>query len=212
MAGRLVIAHHLIWTGYGHWLPNDPRGGGSNTVGDPHIAALGEPHFGRKKEQPPGRVVREFYEQAKGILKFPLLEFGLEEIEMIGEAFAAVMQQQRYTCYACAIMPDHVHMLIRKHKQQASEMIDTFQDGAWERLHATRRYDPDHPLWTTGGWKRFLFTPNEVRQVIGYIERNPDERGLPRQRWPFVKEYDGWPLHPGHNPNSPWARGLRDHQ
>ncbi len=24
-----VIAHHLVLTGYGHWLPNDIRGGGS---------------------------------------------------------------------------------------------------------------------------------------------------------------------------------------
>ncbi len=24
-----VIAHHLIWTLYGHWLPNDLRGSGS---------------------------------------------------------------------------------------------------------------------------------------------------------------------------------------
>ena len=24
----IVIAHHLIWTAYGWWLPNDPRGSG----------------------------------------------------------------------------------------------------------------------------------------------------------------------------------------
>ncbi|OQB82433.1 MAG: hypothetical protein BWX88_03985 [Planctomycetes bacterium ADurb.Bin126] len=22
----MVIGHHLMFTGYGHWLPNDPRG------------------------------------------------------------------------------------------------------------------------------------------------------------------------------------------
>lgn len=34
------------------------------------------------------------------------------------------------------------------------------------------------------------------------IEQNPVKIGLPVQQWSFVKEYDGWPLHPGHNPNS----------
>src|SRR5438874_332706 len=66
-----------------------------------------------------------------------------------------------------------------------------------------------HPVWTDGGWTRYLFTPAEVRGVIGYTEKNPDEIGWPHQQWAFVKPYDGWPLHPGHNPNSPWAKGLR---
>jgi hypothetical protein len=34
--------------------------------------------------------------------------------------------------------------------------------------------------------------------------------GLPAQKWPFVNPYDGWPLHPGHSPNSPYAKRLRD--
>jgi len=26
----MIIAHHLIWTAYGFWLPNDPRGSSSH--------------------------------------------------------------------------------------------------------------------------------------------------------------------------------------
>ena len=29
------------------------------------------------------------------------------------------MRERNYTCYGCAIMPDHVHLLIRKHRDQA---------------------------------------------------------------------------------------------
>ena len=32
MNNPLVIAYHLIWTAYGWWLPNDPRGSGSVTI------------------------------------------------------------------------------------------------------------------------------------------------------------------------------------
>ena len=61
-----------------------------------------------------------------------------------------------------------------------------------------------------GGWKVFLDHPDEVRRTICYIDKNPDQVGLPAQQWPFVAPYDGWPPHPGHSPNSPYARRLRE--
>ncbi len=66
---------------------------------------------------------------------------------------------------------------------------------------------PDHPVW--GGWKVFLDHPDEIRRTIEYIEKNPIPLKLPIQQWPFVQPYDGWPLHPGHSPKSPYAKALR---
>ena len=209
MLRPLVIAYHLIWTGYGHWLPNDPRGSGSKAVLSERIAELGELHFGRKRVQPPSQVVREFYRQAGPILYYSRLTFVQSDIDVIGAAFAELIAERKYTCYACAIMPDHVHLLIRKHRDLAEDMIEHLQDHSRMRYRAVGKCDSGHPIWTDGGWRRFLSTPDEVRGVIHYIERNPLEIGWPVQRWSFVKEYDGWPLHPGHNPNSPWARKLR---
>lgn len=48
----VVIAYHLIWTAYGWWLPNDPRGSTSRRIAADPIAQLGQLHFGRKKVQP----------------------------------------------------------------------------------------------------------------------------------------------------------------
>ena len=62
------------------------------------------------------------------------------------------------------------------------------------------------------GRKVFLDTPTDIHRTIRYIEENPLQWRLPRQQWLFVKPYDGWPLHPGHSPNSPYARALRDHK
>ena len=209
MNHRLLIAYHLIWTAYGHWLANDPRGSGSTVVLSPKIAALGELHFGRKRQQPPGAVIREFYAEAQKLLSYPLLKFDQSDIQRIGDAFAEIIHERKYTCYACAIMPDHVHILIRKHRDLGEEMIEFLQDRSRDRFCALGVCDPGHPIWTDGGWKRYLFTPTEIRTVIRYIEGNPLEIGWPAQRWSFVKEYDGWPLHPGHSPNSPRARRLR---
>ncbi|HKI31454.1 MAG TPA: transposase [Gemmataceae bacterium] len=211
MSQPLVIAHHLIWTAYGWWLPNDPRGSGSKTIRNEIVAELGNLHHGRKVIQPAGTTIRSFQERAAELLSHPRLTFTASALEEVGAAFRGVIDEQRYTCYACAIMPDHVHILIRKHKHQAEEMIEALKEASRQHLITVGQRSPTHPVWAGGGgWKVFLDHPDEVRRTIGYIEKNPDPLALPRQCWPFVKVYDGWPLHPGHSPNSPYARRLRD--
>lgn len=34
----LVLAHHVMWTAYGWWLPNDPRASTSHTIRNDLIA------------------------------------------------------------------------------------------------------------------------------------------------------------------------------
>jgi REP element-mobilizing transposase RayT len=209
MANPLVIAHHLIWTAYGHWLPNDPRGSGSNVIRSDLLAELGEIHYGRKSIQPLSKDIDDFYRQAKQVLRFPVLEFGQVETAIIAQAFSELIHDRPYTCYACAIMPDHVHLLIRKHKDLAEEMIDNFKKRSCLSLGANGFGGDGHPIWTRGGWKVFLDLPDDIRRTTRYIERNPIVEGLPAQIYDFVTEYDGWPLHPGQNPNSHLARRLR---
>jgi REP element-mobilizing transposase RayT len=205
----MVIAHHLIWTAYGYWLPNDPRGSMSKTIACDVIAELGRLHYGRKTVQPSAREVREFHEWAKQVLKHPLLDFAVRDFPALADALAETIREQNYTCYACAIMPDHVHILIRKHKHLAEDMLDHFQQHSRLRLRSLGLRPDEHPVWGGPGWKVFLDTPTDIRRTIRYIEDNPEKWRLPRRCWPFVKEYDGWPLHPGHSCNSPYAKSLR---
>jgi REP element-mobilizing transposase RayT len=211
MAGRpIVIAHHLIWTCYGTWLPNDPRGSTSKTIRTDAIAELGELHFGRKRVQPLGRDIRAFYDAARQALKHPILTLDEASRNIVGGAIAQVVARENLTCWACAIMPDHVHILIRKHRLKFEEMMDRFKNKSAEQLRNSRFAPSDHPVWTThGGWSVFLDHPDEVRRTITYIEKNPDPYNLPRQAYPFVQPYDNWPLHPSHSPNSPYAQALR---
>jgi REP element-mobilizing transposase RayT len=210
MTQPIVIAHHLIWTAYGWWLPNDPRGSGSTTIRKDIIAELGELHHGRKTVQPGRQEIREFQATAATLLQDPRLTFDSAAVSEIALAFTEVIERERYTCYACAIMPDHVHILIRKHKHHAEEMMEILKEASRIRLRKSISHFSEHRVWASGGgWKVFLDEPNEVRRTVTYILRNPLPLGLPEQRWLFVKEYDGWPLHPAHNPNSPYAQRLR---
>src|SRR5688572_27904014 len=126
----MVIAHHLIWVLNGWWLPNDPRGSTSHFIESDVIFELGNLHCGRKKVQPCSREIREFYEVAATKLKHELLKLSPQDVPVVAEAFAHVIRRIGYTCYACAIMPDHIHMVIRKHKHLAEEMIEHFQKAS----------------------------------------------------------------------------------
>ncbi len=82
----MIAASHLIWTAYGWWLPNDPRGRNSTTIRAANLIDLGDIHYGRKQIQPAGDDIRAFYEAAADQLKFPLLTFSNSEIARIGDA------------------------------------------------------------------------------------------------------------------------------
>src|SRR5207244_13550673 len=132
------------------WLTNDPRGSGSKTIDIDSIAELGELHHGRKRVQPPGRVVREFYEKAANVLKHPLLKLDEPARKVVAGAFEEVIRKERYTCYACAIMPDHIHILIRKHKHKVEQMAEALKTQSRLRLCEAGHRPDDHPAWSGG--------------------------------------------------------------
>jgi REP element-mobilizing transposase RayT len=166
----------------------------SNYIQSDLIKELGDLHHGRKRIQPASREVRAFYRRAKDALAFPLLTFGPAEIDAVATAFAEVIRAESYTCYACAIMPDHVHLLIRKHKHLAEHMIENLQDASREAVLSVGLRQPDHPVWGGPGWKVFLDSPDDIRRTVRYVEDNPVKARSPRQVYPFVLPYDGWPL------------------
>lgn len=189
----MVAGYHLIWTLYGFWLPNDIRGSTSRMIRVDGIKALGEIHFGRKKVQPTSRQIREFFDEARDVLWHPVLTLDDDDIKLLGKIFGEVISNQGYTCYACAIMPDHVHMLIRRHRDKAEQMIKHFQEKGRSALIAAGKRGPSHPVWTGGeGWKGFLNTRRDFEREIEYIRQNPVPIGGPEQHWAFVTRYDGW--------------------
>src|SRR5205823_363005 len=68
----MIAGFHLIWTAYGWWLPNDPRGSSSHDIRVERIEELGPLHYGRKLVQPLPAELRAFYESAAAVLKHEL--------------------------------------------------------------------------------------------------------------------------------------------
>jgi REP element-mobilizing transposase RayT len=171
----MVAGYHLIWTAYGWWLPNDPRGSWSDVIRVEKIEGLGEPHYGRKSRQPLPAEIRRFYEQVRDVLAHPLLPFDDDEIAIIAGALAQVIEERGYTCYACALMSEHVHLLIRRHRDKSEEMIEFFQRASRAALIAANKRSPTHPVWGGPGWKRFLNSREHFEQVVAYPRQSDQD-------------------------------------
>src|SRR6185437_8117429 len=157
---EVVRASHLVMMGYGHWLPNDPRGSGSIGVWKPEFRDLGPAHFGRKEDQPTRDELRKFFREAEPLLNHPIRWFEEETRQSIACAFAEVVKLFGYTVYACAILRNHAHLVVRTHKSDKSEtMWDHFTQSAAEMLRGSSAFGDDHPVWSKRPYKVYLKSP-----------------------------------------------------
>ena len=192
-----IIAHHLIWTLYGHWLPNDLRGSGSETLRDPKFETLGEIYHGRKpaRLQPTRQELREFHKQAEPLLEYPRFWIDEAKRQAIGGAIARVVAERGYTVWACAILSNHVHMVIRRHRDDALTMWNAIAEALRAALSKFADIGPEHPVLAARPYKVFLHSPKEVHGRVEYVEGNPMKEGLPPQVHDFVQSYNNWPIH-----------------
>ena len=77
----MVAGFHLIWTAYGWWLPNDPRGSSSHEIRVEKIADLGELHPGRKEVQPSRSELLDFFTASREVLAHEPLLFTADDIQ-----------------------------------------------------------------------------------------------------------------------------------
>lgn len=197
--GRRVIAVHLVLTLYGHWAVNDPRGSGSSDFIDPKFEPLGPIHFGRRPRhaQPTREELKAFHAQHEELLNFPIFWIDAEKRKEIAQAIGDCLRAQGYTCYACAICGNHVHLVIRTHKHDALTIWNHFAEAVRSRLRLRfpQEIAPEHPVISARPYKVFLYTTDEVWDRIDYVEQNPLKERLPPQEWEFVAPYDNFPFH-----------------
>jgi len=167
----------------------------SRDVYSPRIASLGPAHLGRKKEQPSGRQLKAFHRRAKEELACELLWFDEVQRRTIVGAIRDVLKHHRFTCYACAVLPDHLHLLIRRHRLVGGAMVPLFKQAIRNALRGRSLVPPRHPVFSADRRVFYKSTPQSVRNCIDYINRNFAKHGLRLTNYDFVMPYDDWPFH-----------------
>ena len=198
-----MLGQHLIFSTYGFWLPNDPRGSGSTRIRTQHIYDAGgeatrvaTTHYS-VAARPHDRHARL---NAKRSLKHPPVVLSGVQARAVGQGFAMILPKVGLTIHACAILPEHVHVVVARHRFDGDEIIACLKragtrgmnEAGLHPLGGFWRNSGKHPSpWAAGGWKVYLNTVQEMRDRIHYVEQNPIRAGLPRQRRSFVVPYAG---------------------
>jgi REP element-mobilizing transposase RayT len=189
----MAMASHIIFSAYGFWLPNDPRGSWSDFVRKWELLRFGEAT--KWKINSPRSVAsvphdRKLRKAAKAVLDYRPVSFTGEQALVVSQGFRTAIDEGSYTIYACAILPEHVHMVVARHRRKPTQIMGHMKAKA---TRALRRHEcwfsDDRPVWVDRGWKVYLDTPADVRRAIAYVEQNPIKEGKPLQRWSFVSAF-----------------------
>jgi REP element-mobilizing transposase RayT len=200
----MILAAHVIVTAYGFWLPNDQRGSYSDFIRRWELLRFGNATKTNETRSVANRPHNPALRAAaKKELMYPPVIFNGKQAATIAYGFADVVLRTACVIYACAIMPDHVHLVIGRHRYDIQQVANLLKGGATTSL---RKYklDPFAPFfsggpqgrigklpspWAHNFWKVWLDSPEDVQRSIEYTNDNPLKDGLKKQNWKFVNPY-----------------------
>ena len=184
----MVLAYHIIFSAYGFWLPNDPRGSWSDFVGRWELVRFGKAtKVSTRYSVAAVEHDRRLREEARQALKFPPVEFTGRQALAVAHGFNQARLEGKYVVYGCSILPEHVHMVIGRQERPVGRIVGHFKAKATRRLGEEGQWpDAGRPVWGHGNWKVFLDSPADVRRAVDYVSANPAKGGKPPQRWSFV--------------------------
>ena len=136
---------------------------------------------------------------AKQALPRQAVELSGLQARAVGMGFAGYFERSQLPVWACAILPDHVHLVIGRPKMAVEQLVIQLKGAATENL----KEQGIHPFgdmkdkqgrppkcFARGEWKVYL-DPEDVPRAVHYVEENPVKEGKPRQHWPFIVPHHG---------------------
>jgi REP element-mobilizing transposase RayT len=190
----MIAGYHVIFGAYGFWLPNDPRGSWSEFVGSWDLYRYG-PATKTTETRSVAYMEHDHAQRlaAKRALIRPPVEFTGAQARVVGNGFAQYATDSGLTVWACAILPDHVHLVVGDPGMDIEQLIIQLKGAATRRLkeegihpfgHLAKNGRPPK-CFARGAWKVYL-EPEDIPRAIQYVDDNPEKEGKPRQRWRFV--------------------------
>lgn len=191
-----VNAYHLIVTAYGFWLPNDPRGSWSEFVRSFELALLGratttDEHRSLAHDAHDRDLRRR---QKEALVRRPVRFTGLQA-RAVARGFAIATARSGFIIHACAVMPDHAHFVVARHRYSIELVAAQLKSSATRQLALEERHPFQHVFysdntrptpWARKHWSVFLTFDDDITRAIRYVENNPTRAGLKPQSWHFL--------------------------
>ncbi|MCB9849783.1 MAG: transposase [Phycisphaerales bacterium] len=197
----MVLGYHVILGAYGFWLPNDPRGSWSDFVRCWELRKFGPAKVARTRQSQAGKEHdHKLRLRAKQSLRYPPVTWTGVQARAIARGFAAYFAKSGVVVWACSIMPEHVHLVVARHRYSVEQIINLAKAAATkqvtrERVHPLAEFGGDSGdlpprMWSRGHWRVFLNSEAALRTAIDYVTQNPIKEGKRRQEWSFVARFD----------------------
>jgi REP element-mobilizing transposase RayT len=196
-----VLAYHLIMSAYGFWLPNDPRGSWSDFVRAWELLRFGPAtKVEHRRSVASKRHDSALRREAKNYLAHDPVRFTGAQARAIAMGFQRFVSRSGIIVLACAILPDHVHLVVLRHHYSIEEIARHLKGAATTELSRQGL----HPFarepyrsgrlpspWARREWKCFIFDDPYLGSATRYVRRNPQREGLREQTWTFVTPWEG---------------------
>ena len=198
----MIHGYHVIIPAYGFWLPNDLRGSWSDMVRKWELL-----RFGPSTKSLERRTLAELSaeekrqrEQARRALVYPPVHFTEEQIENIAAGFEHRVIRSNYTVWACAILPEHPHLVIARHVFAVERIAIQLKGAATRELqrlgihpHANQQRIGNRTphMWVEKFWKVYLDSERAIDSAIQYVCANPEREGRSAQNWRWITPFAG---------------------
>jgi REP element-mobilizing transposase RayT len=167
----VIVGYHVIFSTYGFWLPNDPRGSWSEFVRSWELFRFGPATKTTERRS----LARDEHDvalrkSAKGALKYPPVVFDGLQARAVGRGFSTYVRRTGLAVWACAILPDHIHLVLGRAGMDVEQLVIQLKGEATQQLeregiHPMGRYKVEGKrapkCWVRGQWKVFL-DPEDV--------------------------------------------------
>jgi hypothetical protein len=132
----MVVAHHIIFSMYGFWLPNDPRGSWSEFTGSWELFRYGGPATkvdDRRSHAWDQHDVRKRMEM-KEKLKYPAVMLTGAQALSVAHGFARIAEHSGYRIHALSILPGHGHIVLGRHHYDVEQIVRRLKQAAGKEL------------------------------------------------------------------------------
>jgi predicted kinase/REP element-mobilizing transposase RayT len=184
----MVLGYHFIFSAYGFWLPNDPRGSWSDTIRVYDLLQFCPATKVSTNKYvahvPHDRALRM---KAQEALRYDPVRFTGIQARAIARGFGIAAEEAGYAIYALAILPDHAHAVLGAHGHHVDRIAAHMKAKATMQLRSEGlRPFIDHPRadgalpspWARNYWCPFIDSADYLKQAIEYVENNPIRCGL----------------------------------